>query len=266
MRCVMTALVLLGLAPGVTAQAPKKLLLVGCGPDGHPPMTHEYMAGLGLLKKLLAEAPGVEVTVVKATDPWRDGPELMARADGVCFFVSEGARWLAQDPKRMEALRQVAKNKGGLSVLHWGMGTKDAKHIEGFVQLFGASHGGPDRKFAVVETDVTVDREHPITRGLPEKFHVKEEFYYRLKVVKPGEAVRPVARAAIEGKDEMVGWAWQRPDGGRSFGFTGLHFHDNWRREEYRRLVAQGVLWTLDVPIPPKGLGVKVTEEDLKVK
>ena len=68
------------------------------------------------------------------------------------------------------------------------------------------------------------------------------------KVVKPGEGVRPVVRATIEGKDEMVGWAWQRPDGGRSFGFSGLHFHDNWKRAEYRRLLAQGVAWTLKLP------------------
>src|SRR5207253_8970674 len=101
---------------------------------------------------------------------------------------------------------------------HSGIVSKDAKHIEGVVQLFGASHGGPDRKYAVVETEVSVDRDHPIARGVPEKFRVKEEFYYRLKVVKPGEGVRPVVRATIEGKDEMVGWAWQRPDGGRSFG------------------------------------------------
>ena len=36
----------------------------------------------------------------------------------------------------------------------------------------------------------------------------------------------------------------------RSFGFSGLHFHDNWRLPEYRRLVAQGVLWSLKLPIP----------------
>src|SRR5207253_3702101 len=108
MRSLTTALVLLGLATAATAAPPKKLLLVGCGPDGHPPMTHEYMAGLGLLKKLLAESPDVEVTVVKAIDPWKDGPELLARADGVCLFVSEGAGWLAQDPGRMGALKQVA--------------------------------------------------------------------------------------------------------------------------------------------------------------
>jgi hypothetical protein len=78
--------------------------------------------------------------------------------------------------------------------------------------------------------------------------------------------VKPILKAAIDGKDEMVSWAWARPDGGRSFGFSGLHFHANWNREEYRRMVSQGVLWTLDLAIPEEGLPVKVSEDDLKVK
>ncbi len=258
--------VFLGLVSVAGAAPPRKLLLVGCGPDGHPPQTHEYMAGLGVLEKCLKGVEGIEVTVVKAIGPWRDGPELLARADAVVLFVSEGARWLRDDPKRLDALRDVARRKGGLVVLHWGMGTRDAAPIDDFLALFGACHGGPDRKYAVVETTVSLaDREHPIARGLPARLTVKDEFYYRLKVVK-AEGVRPIWRAAIEGKDEMVAWAWQRPDGGRSFGFSGLHFHDNWKHEEYRRLVAQGVLWTLDMPIPAKGLPVKVSEEDLKVR
>ena len=256
-------LTLLGLLSSTSAGAPKKLLLVGCGPDGHPPQTHEYMAGLGVLKKCLEGVEGIEVNQVKAFGAWRDGPELMARADGVVLFISEGARWLQENPKRLDALRQVAKRKGGLGVIHWGMGTREAKPIDDFLALFGACHGGPDRKYAVVEADLKAG-EHAILRGIPAKFTVKDEFYYRLKVVK-GDGLVPILRAGIEGKLEMVSWAWERPDGGRSFGFTGLHFHDNWKREEYRRLVAQGVLWTLDLPIPAKGLLVKVDETDLKL-
>jgi hypothetical protein len=70
----------------------------------------------------------------------------------------------------------------------------------------------------------------------------------------------------IDGRREMVCWAWQRPDGGRSFGFSGLHFHENWARIEYRRLVVQGVLWTLQMPIPANGLAVEITAEDLQLK
>ena len=76
----------------------------------------------------------------------------------------------------------------------------------------------------------------------------------------------PLLRVAIDGNDETVAWAWQRPDGGRSFGFSGLHFHANWRLPEYRRLVTQGVAWTAGLAVPAKGLAVEVTEDDLKLK
>ena len=75
-----------------------------------------------------------------------------------------------------------------------------------------------------------------------------------------------VTNTEIDGKQETVCWAWQRPNGGRSFGFSGGHFHDNWARVEYRRLIAQGILWSLDLPVPKEGLPVKVSKEDLKYK
>ena len=38
-------------SPNIRAQ---RLLLIGQGPDGHPPGTHEFMAGVKVLEKLLS--------------------------------------------------------------------------------------------------------------------------------------------------------------------------------------------------------------------
>ena len=236
------------------AQNPKKLLLLAQGPDGHPPETHEYDKGLRILQKLLDKAPGLHVAVVRADEPWREGPELLAGADGVVLFLSEGAKWSQQDPKRALALAELAKRGGGISVLHWGMGTRDAKNIDAFLQLAGGCHGGPDRKYKVLSTDVHIaDASHPVVRGLKD-FKVRDEFYYFLKFVKPAETLTPLFQADIDGQRETVAWAWQRRGGGRSFGFSGLHFHENWDVPEYRRLITQGVLWTMGATIPADGL------------
>jgi hypothetical protein len=248
------------LAPGATA-APKKLLLVGQGPDGHPATTHEYVAGLKVLEKCLKGVPDLEVMSVRADEPWKDGPELLARADGVVLYLAEGARWMQRDPKRYAALKRVQDNGGGLVVLHWAMGTREAQPIADSVALFGGCHGGPDRKYAVVETQAKV-ADHPVASGVKD-FRVKDEFYYSLKWAKAEE---PVLRVEIDGASEVVAWAFERPQGGRAFGFSGLHFHDNWRLPEYRRLVAQGALWSLGLPIPKDGLAVQVDEADLKLK
>jgi type 1 glutamine amidotransferase len=252
-------------SPLLAADPPKKVLLVGTPPDSHPPGTHEYMAGVEIVGKLLKPVPGVEPTVVMAEGKWKEGPELIGRSDCVVIFLTEGARWVSAEPERLLAFRQLAKRGGGLACLHWGMGAREAEPVGAFVELFGGCHGGPDRKFKELETSVTVaDPKHPATAGLAD-FRVKEEFYYKLKFPMPEGAVKPLLRAEIDGTKETVAWAWERPGGGRSFGFSGLHFHDNWKRAEYRRLVAQGVLWAAGVAVPEKGLAVDLAEADYRL-
>jgi type 1 glutamine amidotransferase len=134
------------------------------------------------------------------------------------------------------------------------------------VDLFGACHGGPDRKYKVLTTDVKVAApKHAVTRGVKD-LRLKDEFYYRLKVAKPAKAVTPLLTAAIDGEDHMVAWAYERPGGGRAFGFSGLHYHENWKREEYRRLVAQGVLWSVGLEVPAGGMSVPLDEKAMELK
>jgi hypothetical protein len=248
------------------ADGPKRLLLIGQGPDGQPATTHEYVAGLKLLQKCLEKVPGLEVKFVLADEPWRDGHEILDNADGVVLYLAEGAKWLQNEPRRHEALKKLAARGGGLVVLHWAMGTREAKYIDGCLKLFGGCHGGPDRKYKILQADAQLaDPKHPIATAVKD-FAVRDEFYYRLKFVQPEAAVKPILRVPIDGNLETVAWAWQRPDGGRSFGFSGLHFHDNWRLTEYRRLVAQAILWTLQLPIPKDGLPVTVGDKELQLK
>jgi type 1 glutamine amidotransferase len=244
--------------------APKRLLLIGQGPDGHPAASHEYYAGLKILEQSLAPAKQVTVKQVQADGEWREGPELLAEADGVVLYLAEGAKWVSADPRRHDALTKLAARGGGLVTLHWAMGTKDAEPIEAFQKLFGGCHGGADRKYKVLETSVAVAApEHPATRGLTE-FTIKDEFYYKLKFVDDKRLI-PLLTAKIDGEAFPVAWAWEREGGGRSFGFSGLHYHKNWRREEYRRFVAQGVLWSLAVDPPRDGFPGEVRDEDYKL-
>ena len=219
------------------------------------------------MAKLLANVSGLKVKVVQADDPWTKGPDLLADADGVFTFVSEGARWIHDEPRRREAFAKLAQRGGGLVTLHWSMGTRDAKNIEGYLKLFGGCHGGPDRKYTVVEkADVRIaDKKHPIVIGMDD-FTLREEFYYRLKFIGGGRSIHPILQTEIDGNLETVAWAWQRPDGGRSFGFSGGHFHDNWKREEFRRMMSQAVLWTLKIPIPKKGLDVSISPSAFKLE
>ncbi len=234
--------------------ARKKLLLLGQSADGHPPRTHEYMAGLKILAACLEKAADLDVTTIRADGKWPEGPELIDRADGVVLFLAEGAKWISQNKARRAAFERLAERGGGRVVLHWAMGTREAGPIPDFVTLFGGCHGGPDRKHKVVETKLTPAR-HPIANGV-KPILLKEEFYYQLKFADP--APQAVATAQIDGEEHVVAWADERR--GRAFGFTGLHFHDHWKHPEYRRLVTQGVLWSLGLPIPRQGVDVSIDE------
>lgn len=265
-----TALIVLALlaafAPTAHPAEPKRLLLLGQSPDGHPKQTHEYMPGVRIIAKLLKNVPGLRVTVAKADEPWAEGPDLLAKADGVVMFLSEGAKWVHQDRKRLAMLTTLAGKEVGFVGLHWGIGSKEAANVEGYQRLVGGCHGGPDRKYVVVETDAQPpDTKCPITAGIG-KFRVKDEFYYQIKFVKSDPPVKPVLTVTIDGRAEPVAWSWERTGGGRSFGFSGLHFHSNWQLPEYRRLVAQGILWTLKLPIPEKGLDVEIAADELKAE
>lgn len=243
----------------IFAEPPKQVLLIGQGPDGHPEGTHEYNKGLRIIAACLSQVDGLSTQTVYADGAWKEGPNQLENADGAVLFLAEGARWIQEEPRRFEAFQKLAQRKGGLVVLHWAMGTREAEPIPRFVELFGGCHGGPDRKYAVVDSVLRpADPTHPIANGIRD-FPVHDEFYYALKF-QPGAEIVPVVTAEIDGQSWPVGWAWERPDGGRSFGFSGLHFHENWRHKTYGRLVTQGVAWSLGLGIPPSGIPLPDSE------
>ena len=71
----------------------------------------------------------------------------------------------------------------------------------------------------------------------------------------------------IEGKDYPIGWVYERPHskGGRSFGFVGGHFHDNFGIRAFRQAVVNGILWTAHIDIPEKGAPISITSKDMEL-
>jgi type 1 glutamine amidotransferase len=242
----------------------KSLLVIGQGPDGHPPGTHEFMAGTRVVQALLATHTDISVSVTKADEPWSDGPALLNAADGVVLLVTQGAEFMQKTPERFAAVQRLAARKGAIVALHWSVGAKDARFIDGQLKLLGGTRGGPQRKYQILETDVLrLAPEHPVLAGVPD-FHIKDEFYYRLDLLpKSAPGFQPLLSAMIDGSEETVAWVWERPDGGRSFGYVGFHFHTTWQRSEYRRLVANAILWALGYQVPAAGARVEVPESAL---
>ena len=73
LRCASLGL-LLGFTSPARAEAKKKILLVSQGPDGHPPETHEYAAGLRMLAPVWRSRRTWKSPASRPTAPGRKAP------------------------------------------------------------------------------------------------------------------------------------------------------------------------------------------------
>ena len=72
-----------------------------------------------------------------------------------------------------------------------------------------------------------------------------------------------VRKSVAAGNPQHVAWAFERPNGGRGFGFTGGHNHPNWGNDDYRKTVLNAIVWVAKAEVPAAGVPSKLTEKDL---
>lgn len=252
--------------------AKKQLLLLSSAPDGHAAKTHEYRWCLDHFGQLLIERGDLEVVHQQVTSDWDSGLEALKKADGVVLFLSEGAAWISKDPRRQEAFLQAAQQGKGFLVIHWSLGTREAGPISTMLQLIGACHGGPDRKYRVMEGEVKIAApSHPILHGI-KPFKIHDEFYYELKKVDGGQPntkpIQPLLEVEIDGKPQPIAWSWERKAGegkplGRSVGFVGGHFQEAWMHQAYERLLVQSAYWIVHADSTPRTrVTIALTEKE----
>ena len=63
-----------------------------------------------------------------------------------------------------------------------------------------------------------------------------------------------VRKAVANGESQHVAWAYERPSGGRGFGFTGGHNHVSWQDDNYRKVMLNAILWTAGMDVPKNGV------------
>jgi hypothetical protein len=67
-----------------------------------------------------------------------------------------------------------------------------------------------------------------------------------------------------KGRAETMMWAVERPDSGRGVGFTGGHFHRNWKNDNFRKVVLNAAVWICKIEVPRDGIASTVTRADLE--
>lgn len=277
----------------LAADAPKRLVIVA-GRPSHPPRMHEFNAGTLLLANCLKDSPLIKVEVV--LNGWPKDESVFDQANGIVFYMDGGGgHELVQENGRRLKLAEEWTRKGvGIGCMHYGVevvrdqaGAQFQKWIGGYYEhMFSCN--------PMWEPHFTNLPKHPITRGV-EPFQVQDEWYFNMRfiddlpghtavdvqgmkfqpilVAEPSDSVRngpyvypPGPYSHIQanaGRAEAMMWAVERPDGGRGFGFTGGHFHDNWGDPNFRKTILNAMVWLVQADVPAGGIESTVTKEDL---
>ena len=294
MAGLLVALAIVTTSP-VLNGANKRIVLIA-GKPSHPPGAHEFRAGCMLLQKALSNVNGVTVDVY--TNGWPsktvdgatvDDNTALDGADAVLIYSDGGGGHPAIQRDHMKVIDALAAKGVGLGFAHYAVEVPAGATGEA-MQRWNAGY---------YETNFSVNPmwppafdsfpNHPVTRGV-KPFSNRDEWYFNMRwasdqsamkrltpilTAKPGDDVRkgpyvsppgPYPHiVADSGKVETMMWVYERPDGGRSFGFTGGHTHTNWGDPNQRKVVLNALLWIAKMDVPARGVEDKITPDDLTV-
>ncbi|MEW6359709.1 MAG: ThuA domain-containing protein [Planctomycetota bacterium] len=268
---IFAMLVLLGATRPATAEdsKPRKIVfLAGAGSHGFG--AHAHYAGCQLLATRLSEAMPDRVQAVVSLG-WPTDPAVLEGASAVVVYC-DGGSLISRHIKELEPLM----SKGaGLACLHYTLDVSGSQ--EARARMLDWIGGYYEQHWSVNPCWEAAFKElpqHPVTRGV-RPFAIFDEWYYHMRFPEGMAGVTPILTAvppditrkspdgphtgnpavrARLGMPEHVAWAFQRPNGGRGFGFTGGHFHWNWAHNDFRKLVLNGIVWVAGQEVPPDGV------------
>ncbi len=260
---------------------PKKVVFIAGGPS-HGPGEHEHRAGCLIFQKCINQLPGFSSIVY--SNGWPRERNAFDGIDAIVIYADGGDGNPAIQDQHLEQLAQAMKRGAGLALIHYAVEVPREKGGQEFLKWAGG----------YFETNWSVNPfwdahfnslpDHPVARGV-RPFHIQDEWYYHMRFPEGMKNVTPILTAVPpdstrgrpgindthggnpevqkhRGEPEHVMWAIQRPDGGRGFGFTGGHVHQNWGNEDFRKVVLNAIVWISHGEVPANGVECSLTPED----
>ena len=258
-RSLLVALIALGFCAAVVsaAQPATKILLIGKDRD-HPYRSHEYMAESRLLAKCLEQTPGVEAVV---SNGWPQDSTTLAGVDAIVLYTANGGDVLFGGPHR-DQVKELLADGVGLVAVHWSTGATSQETGQPLLSVLGGWFSTDFSRLKVTNTKLRqADPSHAIARGWSD-YDLVDEYYLDLKFLTDSQ---PMITVEIEGEVFPVGWIYQRPGGGRSFGFVCGHFHKNFGIDPFRRSIVNAILWTAHRDFAPEGAPAKIEPADMEL-
>ena len=258
---------------GYSQEVEEKHILFISGAPSHGFGNHEHLGGNTLLAATIEEAlEGVRTTVIKG---WPDDLSLFDDVHSVVIYANGGGGHLILD--HIDDFRAVMDRGVGFVTLHYAVEVPSGKPGDAFLEWQGGYFETHWSVNPFWTANLNQFPGHPILNGV-EPFSIRDEWYYHMKFQSGMSGVTPilsdlppaeslsrddgphsnnphVRNAVLENSEtQHVAWTYERPNGGRSFGFTGGHYHWNWGHDQFRRVVANAIVWTAGIDIPENGL------------
>ncbi|HEY1171347.1 MAG TPA: ThuA domain-containing protein [Verrucomicrobiae bacterium] len=290
MKKLFLALALFSLAFHTEA-ADKKIIFIA-GKISHGPLAHEHRAGSLLLQKCLANTPGITTVVYSNGWPSKvegdrtvDDHSALEGASGIVIYSDGGGGHPVMPGDRLQVLGKLMDKGAGLACIHYAVEPTLQKGQKEFLEWIG---GAFEVNWSVNphwDGDFKTFPKHSIANGV-NPFKTNDEWYFHMRFTEGMKGVTPIlsaippestmsrpdghhsgnpdVRKAVANKEpQHVAWAYERPNGGRGFGFTGGHNHLGWKNDDQRKLVLNAILWVSKVSVPKDGVESKVTDEEL---
>lgn len=259
---------------GADAPKPRKIVLISGkkshGPEGNG--QHDYNWSAKLLKVMLDHSNIKEqIKVEYHLNGWPADEKSLEDADTI-MIISDGRdgdkfseALHLESPQRVAFVQRLMDKGCGLVLFHFSTFAPDeyAKQcFEWTGGYFDWEENGQRKWYSAITTldnaEVqVVSPEHPISRGV-KPFKMKEEFYYNIRFQEGDQNVTPLlAVAALKGREgngNTVAWCRERENKGRGFATTCGHYFDNWKNDDFRRMILNGLAWTAHVDVPKDGV------------
>ena len=260
--------------------ADKNIIFIAGGPS-HAAGEHEYRAGCLLLKKCLDALPGINSVV--HSNGWPKEASALNDAAAIIIYSDGGPRHPVLQNDHRKILGRVLEKGAGLGCIHFAVEIPRTNGGPEFLQWVGGYYEVGFSINPVWTPEFFRLPDHPIARGV-KTFSLKDEWYFNIRFPADQHALIPILFSTpsdkvrlgpyrdrypeVEknfGRDETLMWALKRPgpNDGRSFGFTGGHFHKNWGDANFRKLVLNAILWIAKAEISSNGVQSVITEHDL---
>jgi type 1 glutamine amidotransferase len=234
------------------------------GPDSHGEGEHEHRAGAELLSVVLREQqPGFET--INVYGGWPEDESIFVNVDAVVIYCDGGADHLIDE--HLTVFNHLLDQGVGVIAVHYALEvSKDSLSAKAMLRAIGGYFETHWSVNPFWEARYTSLPNHAITQGVP-PFTLFDEWYFNMRFQPDGvtpilSAVAPastmdrwngsrsgndtVRKIVAEGVPQITAWAYERDGGGRGFGYTGGHVHDNWQDNNARQLVLNAISWVIE--------------------